>query len=202
MKKFYISLALCATALTATQAQEKKATIYGDNIIRFSPLKVYDMGVGFGLSYERHLDQEQKVSFVLPVDVVLVNSYYDYNSMYGSQNKVNSYFYVSPGIKFYPSGQRKVNYALGANIFFGVGKNYYTESYMDQWNNWVYRDYELNHYRVGMMVNNYLNMNLTNKFNIGLELGLGALYVDKYENRPNEGINATGNVGFSLGFRF
>lgn len=202
MKKIFTCIAaVLFTSLQLLAQTQNKSVTYGNKIIRFAPLKVYDMGVGLGLSYERHLDPEQKISLILPIDLAFINTYYSNLNAPYLNHKVNSYVYFSPGIKFYPSGQRKVNYAIGANLIIGSGKGLYHSGYYDQFQNWIYREQELKHYRMGMMVNNYLNFNITNKFNIGIELGLGAIYINKFENKPNEGITGTGNVAFTMGFR-
>lgn len=201
MKKVFTIIALFFAAFQLQAQTQQSITKYNNNIIRFAPLKVYDMGVGLGLSYERHLDPEQKISFILPIDVSFINTYYSNANNPYFHNKVNSYVYFSPGIKFYPSAQRKVNYAIGANLIIGSGKGLYHSGYYDEFQNWIYKEQELKHYRMGMMVNNYLNFNITNKFNIGIELGLGAIYINQYENKPNEGITGTGNVAFTMGFR-
>lgn len=201
MKKIFTILTVIITSWQL-QAQAQKASVtYGNNTIRFAPLKVYDMGVGLGFSYERHLDPEQKISLTLPIDISFINTYYSNMNNPYRHNKVNSYVYFSPGIKFYPSGQRKVNYAIGANLIIGSGTGLYNSGHFDQFQNWIYKEEELKHFRMGMMVNNYLNFNITNKFNIGIELGLGAIYINQYKDKPNEGITGTGNVAFTMGFR-
>jgi len=68
------------------------------------------------------------------------------------------------------------------------------------------------HWRVGLLVNNYVNFQFTRRFNLGIEGGLGMRYLDKvsYSGSPyyagngtvNNGVDITGQFSLTLGYRF
>lgn len=182
---------------------------YGTNIIRVSPLTAMDLGVGFGMSYEKIFGKEQMVGLSLPVYVLLSNqdNYDPFYGGYGNNSNNNTYFYFNPGLKIYPFGQRRVTYAVGPSLMIGAGGGtewQYNSSTM------VQEQVDINKLRMGMLVNNYVNFQITRGFTLGVELGLGALYIDRETiSRPNmsdqtynNGINVTGAFSLTLGYRF
>lgn len=181
---------------------------YGTNILRLSPITAMDLGVGFGLSYEKIFGKDQMVGLILPV-YMLLNDQNSYDPFNGTDDAVNNhtYFYFNPGLKIYPFGQRKVTYAVGPSLLFGTGGG--TEW---RFNNMlgINEQTDVTKLRMGMLVNNYVNFQITKGFNLGLELGLGALYIDRETiDRPNvasqtynNGINVTGAFSLTLGYRF
>lgn len=180
---------------------------YGANILRLSPITAMDIGVGFGLSYERILDRQGMVGLVLPVHLILENDGDDFLNGNGDWDNTHAYVYFTPGLKIYPFGQRKVTYAVGPNLMlgYGGGKEWYYDGYYSQ-------RVDVTRLRLGMLVNNYVNFQLGPSFNLGLELGLGVRYLDRetvdyptfpYSNTTrNNGIEATGQFSMTLGFRF
>src|SRR4051812_43740298 len=44
---------------------------YGTNILRLSPITAMDIGVGFGISYEKIFGNDQMVGLILPVYLML-----------------------------------------------------------------------------------------------------------------------------------
>jgi hypothetical protein len=184
---------------------ERVPVNYGSNIIRLAPISVMDIGVGFGLSYEKIFGKEQMVGLVLPVSLMLDDTGYDPGNSGNSGNThYNTYFYFNPGLKIYPFGQRKVTYAVGPSLLLGYGGG-------KEWrfDGTYYEEVEKTKLRLGMMVNNYVNFQITPSFNLGMELGLGVRYYDRttYDMLQgdityHEEINVTGQFSMTLGYRF
>ena len=187
--------------------KDKKTTVnrdeeFGKNIINFSPFKALDSGPGIGLSYEILLDKRQYFSIVLPLSLIFPDSY----NFYDNTGKRSSMFYFSPGFKVYPFGQRKVTYAVGPNIFTAIGnRRFFNQTYDPVTGNYTQDNFSSKNFRLGVLVNNYINFQITPSFQIGLNAGIGARYIDR-EKQPsqifNNGINVTGEFNFNLGFRF
>lgn len=198
MYKKILSAAILAISINgAAQAQQSKPA-YGPNILRLMPLTAFNGGVGLGLSYERILDANGKVGLNIPVSYGIRSG----NSDMGG-NEFNSALMINPGIKFYPSGQRKVTYALGASLFAAMGTD---DGYRYDINQ-TYRYSNISTLQAGIMVNNYLQFNLSPKVNIGLELGVGPVYLDQRKDKTNnitynEGLDVMGQFSFHIGYRF
>lgn len=193
---------------TRYERSERGHTDYGANILRLSPITAMDVGVGFGLSYERILDRQQMIGLILPFHLLLENdgdAFFNGNN--GEHDNTHAYFYFTPGLKIYPFGQRRVTYAVGPSLMLGYGGG--KEWRYDGMN---YGSVDVEKFRLGMLVNNYVNFQIGPSFNLGLELGLGVRYLDRetteYKFPPyntytvNNGIEATGQFSMTLGFRF
>jgi hypothetical protein len=194
---------------SSERSSERNAPIiqneeFGKNKIDVSPFKALDSGPGFGISYERILDKRGYFGLLLPFTVTIPDSYYIPTI---SDNADDQMYYFSPSLKVYPFGQKRVTYAVGPTLFAGIGK---------RWNNYTdydpstgvstSRDEERDRFRMGLIVNNYVNFQITQHFQIGLNAGLGPRYIDREEYRSsiyrNRGMEITGEFNFSLGFRF
>ncbi|RQO30091.1 hypothetical protein DBR32_10920 [Taibaiella sp. KBW10] len=196
-------LIAATTAITLTASAKERTTVirpaYGAHMLRVMPLTVFNGGVGLGLSYERILDKDGKVGLNIPMSIGIKNKY---NNLATPSNEMNYTFLINPGIKFYPTGQRKVTYALGASLFAALGTydgNYYRRG--------MYRYEEGNLLQAGIMINNYLQFNISPKANIGLELGVGPSYLNQYTESTtstsrNTGIGVMAQLGFHIGYRF
>jgi hypothetical protein len=177
---------------------------YGKNRIDVSPFKALDSGPGFGISYERILDKRGYFGLLLPLTVTIPDSYY--LPTIGEEANDQMY-YFSPGLKVYPFGQKRVTYAVGPTLFTGIGKrwNYYTD-YDPSTGVSTSRDEERDRFRMGLIVNNYVNFQITQHFQISLNAGVGPRYIDREKYRSNTyrngGFEITGEFNFSLGFRF
>lgn len=183
-------------ATGATALAQQQSSVYGPNIIRFMPLTAFNGGVGIGASYERILDANGKVGLNIPFSLGIRNNR-DYTN-----NNMNYTFMFNPGIKFYPTGQRKVTYALGASLFTSFGSE---DGYRYDINQ-SYQYVNANTLEAGIMVNNYLQFNLSPKVNIGLELGVGPIYINQFKDQTNNimynnGLDVMGQFSFHIGFR-
>ena len=190
-----------ATAQVANQKSDKNQ--YGNNIVRFAPISLTDAGVGVGIGYERFLEPTQKVSFILPIDIIFAQ--YE-NGGFGNYDENVSYVYIQPGLRFYPANaNRKATYSIGPNLFFAYGNG---EGWRYNPNTGVSTYGEFNNTRFGIVATNYLDINITPKFNLGFSLGVGIRYSSKYNyvdsksSNYNEGINAVAQFKFQMGYRF
>jgi hypothetical protein len=192
--------------------------VYGNKIIRIAPLSVMDIGVGVGVSYEHLFGSEQSIGLIIPVSLMLQNKAgYDYansanTGAHSNTARYNSFVYFTPGIKIYPFGQRKVTYAVGPNLMlaYGGGKDWHPV--IDDYGNTNYGEITVTRLRAGVLVNNYVNFQISNLLNVGMEGGLGMRYLDResYTNStlraPNStianGFDVTGQFSMTLGLRF
>lgn len=174
---------------------------YGKNIIMLSPFKALDSGPGLGVSYERLAGPY--VGIIIPVSFIFSEQYI-YNSFSNSKHQYFTNFYVSPGVKFYPFGQRKVTYAVGPNVMLGFAKDVKTNYTYNGTGGQVVTEIPTKNFRLGLLVNNYLNFQITSKINLGINGGLGIRYFDR--SRPNvgynEGMQIIAEFAFNFGFRF
>ncbi len=190
---FKKTITIIALALLGINAQAQSD--YGNNIIRIAPFSAYDVGVGLNLSYERHLDKKQQLSVVVPINFL-------FNLNYNANGEQDMYYAFTPGLKFYPSGQKKVTYAVGPSMFFLTGQTKEWES-----SGWSQQLVTKERFIMGLLVNNYLNFNISKNFLFGMEAGLGLKYVDKTTNKTNpsstfnNGINALGQFSLTFGVR-
>lgn len=204
MKKAILTLLTLAVTFVSFAKENNnnnnKSVSYGSNLLSFAPISVIDRGMGIGLTYERMLDQEQKVSFVLPLDLVFVDP-----NISSDDSKV-FYTYLSPGVIFYPAGLRKINYGIGTNLMLGYGSG--SEWVFDnQWNNQMLT--EFTNFRMGMMVNNYLLMNIKHNLSLSLNFGMGLRYINSYNytvqgfgNNNSNVVDVIGQFKFQFGYRF
>ncbi|NIJ52064.1 hypothetical protein [Dyadobacter arcticus] len=177
---------------------------YGRSMVSFSPFKALDSGPGIGLSYEFLVDKRKYIGVILPFTMTFPDRY---NYLFDSAGNRSEMYYFSPGLKIYPFGQRKVTYAVGPHVFTGFGRGYTNSSIYDPVTG-IYKTVQgrVTNFRLGVMVNNYINFQITPRFQLGLNAGLGSRYVDR-ETTPSNvtnrgGINITGEFNFSFGLRF
>lgn len=187
---------------------ERSKEDYGTNILRLSPITVMDIGVGFGISYEKILGAQQMVGIVVPVHLMLEdngNGFFSGNGNYVSNTQ--SYIYFTPGLKIYPFGQRKVTYAVGPSLMVGYGGG--KDWRYDPLTGYTTDQVDVTKLRMGILVNNYVNFQIGPSFNLGLELGIGVRYLDRettdfgyYRNTYDNGLEPTGQFSMTLGYRF
>lgn len=195
---------------SSERGQERNLPVVQDeemrrNKVDFSAFKALDSGPGFGISYERILDKSGYFGLLLPFTLTIPDSYY---FPVGSESSDNDQmYYFSPSLKIYPFGQKRVTYAVGPTLYAGVGKRWYNYTdYNPTTQVHTSRDEERERFRMGMIVNNYVNFQITKHFQIGLNAGLGPRYIDREKFRSetfrNRGMEITGEFNFNLGFRF
>lgn len=190
MRKYIVSAFILFSGIAPAFAQTET------NAIRFSPVGVNEVGTTVGVSYEKYLTRNPKLSLIFPLDIV----FRQHEHLWSSEVRSNpAYFYFTPGFKFYPgSMERPVKYAIGSNLVMGSGKRYYYNSNSGGSNG----RYELsNNTRIGVMVTNYVNFDISKKFTMGINLGFGLLYVDKSASKPND-IGGTVQLSTNFGFKF
>lgn len=204
-----LSVSIGAQAKSSKDQNEghRSRPVYGENIIRFNPMTAMDIGTGPGISYEHIFGEDQNIGLVLPFSLLLNNEdgYTGYNN-----NHYDTYFYFTPGLKFYPFGQRRCTYAIGPNLMLGYGGGERIESIYDQaTNSYYYDEFKSRVFRLGILVNNYFNFQVTPAFSIGASAGLGARYIDHetqtrsgHEVTYNHPITVTGQFSLSIGYRF
>ena len=180
-------------------------TEYGRNILTISPFKALDSGPGLGFSYERIVGEGQYVGIILPVSFIF-QDYNVYDPNFVSNNKYFTNIYISPGVKIYPFGQRKVTYAVGPNVIAGFVKNRYSE-YVPNGGGGYYYTRQSDSFRLGLVVNNYLNFQITPRINLGINGGLGMRYLDRQNSSSNffysdGNLQVIGEFAFNFGFRF
>ncbi len=197
MKKIILGLSVLAMTYSAG-AQQKN---FLKNNMKFYPLSAFAYGgVGLGIAYERIMDNEGKLGLNLPVYLGLTNAQ---DNGFGDIG-TNTTFMFNPGVKFYPTGQRRVTYGIGASLFGSYGNR---NGYIYDSNTGTSRFMDRNEVRAGMLVNNSVQFNIGPKFNLGLDLGLGPSYLNRYNNLTtgfsnSDGIEFMAVFGFHLGFRF
>lgn len=177
------------------------------NVVRFSPVSVFYGGVGLGLSYERFIDKAQRVSFNLPVYGGLRN--YLIGTSAGSAVDPESNFSIlaNPGIRLYPRGHsRKVVYAIGPSLFLSHGTDNGYQTGTEPSGNYV--EYaEGTETRIGSMINNSFTFNISPKFNVGIEAGLGVSLYTRLKNNTTQ-TSRTGLIepmalfAFQIGYKF
>ncbi len=176
------------------------------NVVRFSPLSVFYGGVGLGLSYERFVDKAQRVSFNLPVYGGLRNYMIGQSRSVGLVES-NFSILVNPGIRLYPRGHsRKLVYAIGPSVFLSHGTENGYQGGADPAGNYVVYA-EGTETRVGSMINNSLSFNISPKFNVGIEAGVGVSLYTRLKNNTTQ-ISRTGLIepmallAFQIGYKF
>jgi hypothetical protein len=183
----------------------KRSADYGNNMISFSPFKALDSGIGFGINYERIIDKQGFFGIILPFTLTLPDN--SMNSISYDTRSGTEIFYFSPGLKIYPAGQRRVTYAVGPNLFTGFGHRWVSGNFYDpKTGSYTSTEGRAKVFRFGLMVNNYINFQITPGFQFGLNVGLGSRYIENEKylhiNNRMRGIEFSGEFMFNLGLRF
>ncbi|HTB51978.1 MAG TPA: hypothetical protein VK718_04315 [Ferruginibacter sp.] len=170
-------------------------TRFGKNILSFAFIQVSEItGMntgstdnafpGIGIHYEHMLNDAGTWSFYLPATLSFYNisngdDYYDYST--------HAFFYMYPGVKFYPLGsKRRISYSVGPSLAIGFGRRYFAEgqySFTDSTDVYSYATASKPVLKLGLMINNGLNFMLGKHLYLGAELGLGVTF---YNNDYNE----------------
>ena len=198
MKRIITATLLTILASTTVFAQKGRANIkdFENNIVRISPLTQIDNGTGYGISYERLFGQKGIIGVQIPFYYVLEdNENWNFGPKYTENNKL---VFFAPSLKIYPFGQGKINYAVGPTLFFGYGKGKEIRTI----NTTVINKelYEKTFSKVGFMVKNYLDYQITQGFILSFEGGLGIKYIDDIEYNTESKLltNYTQKKGFGI----
>ncbi len=197
MKKAAFSLLMLAGfAASAQDAGDKPAL--GNNIVTVAPIQIFGQDFGVNVAYERIL-----MDGYLGIRVPLA---FSINNPYG---------YIAPTFKFYPSRQGIVRYAIGPQIYMGVGQHYKNETYYDNQGNYITVNGKYSDTRFGFMVNNSLNTTIAGKVYMGIELAVGINYYSEFDRNINKNYNSSngniwdsneiipiGQFAFNIGYRF
>lgn len=186
---------------------------YGGNIISVAPINLSDDGFGIGLAYERALDKKGIINFYLPVNwcfgSIGTNQVYNPTTGTYEYNSLNrSIVQIMPGIKFYPTGnQGKVRYGIAAQAAYYTGTKEMEQSIYDPFLGYYTQIGNANIQKLGILVNNSLNMFPNPHVFIGIDLGLGLTYVNKEENLTTGTMQEWGTAqlaqfNFRIGYRF
>jgi hypothetical protein len=168
---------------------------YKPNILSFAPMQMTEFGAaGFSFSYERALDVNSIVAFYVPAMMVFnLNSRYD-NNTGNTVNSNDAMFYLTPGIKLYPTGGYGLaKYAIGPSLVIGSGQKTGTDNFG--------MTVSQSDFVLGMMVNQSLNLNPSPHLYLGLEFGLGYTYVNQLAGL-SQGTETLVQFSFRIGYRY
>lgn len=203
--RFALFTLLAVSVCSFSFAQERH-NAYGKNLLSVAPVAITDQGVGFGLSYERSLDNRGMFSFYLPL-AYSFRVQEDYYWAPGTYNQTEYMMYAYPGVKIYPTGAfGKVRYGIGPSLVVGVGEqyddNYYSgDPYIYPPQPGVTGPRFVDRFVLGAIINNSLNINPTERLYLGMELGLGVTYLNKWGNW-NGRTEPLAQAAFRIGYRF
>lgn len=185
---------------------------YGNNIISLAPMQMTNEGAaGIGLHFEHMLDKRQMFSLYVPFAVTLMrdnNNYYNGPYPLYVSDETHAFYSIFPGIKIYPTGSNGVvRYAVGPSLAIGFGNKYYTRELLNSQGQFLgYQQISDDVLRLGMMINNSINITPNPHLYLGLELGIGFTYSsteDNYYNYSSVGLNEPlVQFNFKIGYRF
>ncbi len=170
---------------------------FGRNIISVNPFVVNHTGAGVGATYELLLGEEQRIGIVIPFGLTFAGL--DDDWFIGDRGNDFTTYHLSPGMKLYVAGSnRKVSYAIGPSIMMNKGSGD-----VKVWRN-GYQELAYSERRgLGMIVNHYLNFQVTPGFNFGMDGGLGLRYFDRKITGGVEESRRMGVIGqYSIRFGF
>lgn len=218
MKRFYVFLLAlmfgCGGVFAqiqnvSTEPLQPAITTY--NYARIYPIAVMDVGVGIGASYERLFGQKKNFGLLLPGFLILENNS-NPTSISEKNKSYDAYFYFAPGFKFYPNGHKKITYAVGPSMMFGFTNSKFEVLTTSSNGDISYETVNYARKRFGVLINNYVTIQIGKLFDIGLEGGLGFCYFNKESyNGPesyagngstNKGIDLSGQFSLSIGYKF
>lgn len=207
---FFFAFGLCSLNASGKKPEPLSQNYQGyspANVVRFSPISIFYGGMGLGLSYERFIDKAQRISFNLPVYGGLRNYFIGQSRNTVGTVENNFSILVNPGIRLYPRGHsRKLVYAIGPSVFLSHGTENGYQGGSDPAGNYV--EYaEGTETRVGSMINNSLTFNISPRFNVGLEAGLGVSLYTRLKNNTTQTsrnglIEPMALFAFQIGYKF
>lgn len=196
MIKTIIAAALFLTILIGSV--QAKSPDERPNIVRIMPLAIFeDRNIGMGVSYERLIGKSHKLGINIPF-------YYGYKVLsYGTEDYMpyGDFLMFNPGVKFYLVNKTKVTFAIGPSIFASFGKGEHNVA-----GNFTISSYPITSREVGFLANGYIRFNITPRFNLGFELGLGPTFLTQYTNEQQQKTTESSHVygvgSFHFGYRF
>jgi hypothetical protein len=172
------------------------------NTIGLAPIQFTENGVaGVSISYEYSIDPDGFVAFYIPAILEFNTSNNNNNNYYGGTNASSNdpMFYLMPGIKIYPTGTYGIaKYAIGPNLVIADGRK---TSYYDPYYGGVVYNSTQDHFVLGMMVNQSLNICPTPHLYLGTELGMGFSYLNRIGG-INDGTEFLIQFNFKVGYKF
>lgn len=171
---------------------------YGADFIRLIHL-MDQFAPGIGLVYERLLGKSRHFGLVLPFSLTAGIEGTGYIAHHAS-----SFVLKAPGLKFYPGRPRSVTYAIGPSIFFGYGHDSFREN--DAARPTARNGTLVDRYKVGFLINNYLNVQVDKRFSFSMILGLGhklfntTVLLD--HTSPDYGELESAHISVGKGYRF
>lgn len=176
---------------------------YKPDVLALAPIQFTENGLGVALSYERAIDKDGIVAFYLPVIATwnLSNStYIDNNTGQTVNGHADMMAYAMPGIKIYPTGSYGVvRYSVGPSLVIGAGQR--SNQIYDPYSNPTSQYVTQQHFVLGIMVNNSLNINPSPHVYLGLDFGFGFTYMDRIAGL-NQNTSGLVQGGFKIGYRF
>jgi hypothetical protein len=191
---------------------------YKPNILSIAPVQFTENGIaGIGISYERSLGKNGIVALYMPAAFVGWSG--DHNSqnfdMVGNpkyQRKSDGMAYLMPGIKIYPTGKNGlVKYAIGPSLVMAAGQQTRESMYacVLTYNptgvispNFPTSYTETDKiYKVGMIVNQSVNVNPSPRLCLGAEFGFGVTYLNRVGGISKE-LEGLAQFNFKIGYRF
>ena len=179
--KFLCIIALLTGTYCYAQQHETAAgndKPYGNNIISIIPLSADNSGYCYGLSYERILTDDGKLSLYIPIVYGQQGPAFHFSDYYKEKN-LGTFL----GFKYYPAGSRApIRYAIGFMVGGVKSFRYLTQSQYP--GGTVDRDEHITSSLVGAMVHNSLNVSFAKHFTyvVELDLGIGSQPPEKSEN--------------------
>lgn len=174
--------------INTIKIREKRSNdVYGNNILTVSPVHMTNTSAtGFGIGYEHVIGKNNMVSFYLPICL----SYHDnndntYSPLSNGATGRSTMIWIMPGLKLYPTGSNGiVRYGVGPSLAFATGSREIVSTTYNQAGQAQTTTTNPSVFIMGILINNSLNIQATEHFRIGLELGLGIPY---YKNDAASG---------------
>ncbi|MBL7705049.1 MAG: hypothetical protein JNM21_05810 [Taibaiella sp.] len=203
LKTFLLASCLCLLAFQ----EDAAARTLPKNSLGINTIQVINNHIGFGAYYERSIDANDRFSVIIPVSIAWEMKSAD-NIYSDTANKGgNSSLFFNPGIKFYPTGNKKFfSYAVGFSIFshIGAAERIYGSKAPDL----PYLQTETFRFSsAGVLLNNYINFKINRNISFGFEVGIGPTYFNNYKRKGSNtvvkgGITTIPNIAFQCAYRF
>lgn len=186
-------LGMHATAQTAVQAPVDDYK----HALRLVPMRIMDAdGMAIGISYEGYVSKSRKWSIEIPITYVIAN-----NSSKFTALAQHDYLYINPSLKYYFYKSNKFKLAAGPSVFVGYGGGH--TSFIE-WNMNTVHEHDYEKFRMGALANGYMYYGLSQRIDIGFEIGLGVRFLDIHNNFQygKEQLSTTSSGNFAIHFSY